>query len=106
MVDLASELVGHAVVAHIYHQIKVAASYGFLYDALGFPRTEAGNGGVYQIGILLVSLKSNGVFVLQRAFLAPLYQIIVTFCASSLQLGRGMIPREPTGIVSKTRSLR
>ena len=93
MVDLASELVGHAVVAHIYHQIKVAASYGFLYDALGFPGTEAGNGGVYQIGILLVSLKSDGVFVLQRAFLAPLYQIIVYLLSQFFTAGQGNDPQ-------------
>ena len=74
---MATHGIGQTVVADIYHNKEVAAPDGIVQVAFGFPGAETGAGASCQKGVLIVALEDNVVSVMEIAFFAERYKIII-----------------------------
>ena len=73
--DQTEELVGHAVVHDVNHDVKIHSADGFPEYSLAFTRAEPGYVALDDVGRALVAGKGQRVFVLAFALRAPLGKV-------------------------------
>ncbi len=77
VVDMSCKRIGQTVVAYIYHKVDILSANGFVNNALGFPGAKTRHFCVDQIGIPLISVVNNIIFIYVAFFLPPLYDVVV-----------------------------
>lgn len=78
------QVVGQAVVAHVYHQIQVISTDRSLDRTFALAGTETGRVGLNKVGVPLISCERNVGLVLQIIAVTPVYQVVVDLFAKLL----------------------
>ncbi len=77
VVYLSEQGIGQRVIHHIHQEVDVLAANGLLNRTLRLTGTETGNLRRYNVAVLLVAFKSDGMLMLALPVASPLSKIIV-----------------------------
>ena len=79
MIRLACERIRNTVITYIHHQVQIFPAYGLTQYAFCLAGSEARHARVDEIGILLITGKSDVIPVIIGTFMAPFYEMIIYF---------------------------
>ena len=81
------------MVEAVTEDINIVTSDGFVNNAFSLARAEAVEGGVDNVSVTLIAVKSDCCFVLAFTFLSPGCKIVVYFVCEFLTPGKGDNPQ-------------
>ena len=79
MVNFSAQRISERVVAHIHHEIQVITADRFLQNSFCLAGAEAGSLGADEVGIPLITFKSQVIFFLMVPVFSPFYDVVIDF---------------------------
>ena len=81
MVCHSAQGISQAVIADIHHNVQIITADGSVDCSLSFAGSKSWCSSFDNIGISLISCKSDGGFVIALPLFSPLYQPVIYLCA-------------------------
>ena len=79
MVYHSAERVGQAVIADVHHEVQIVSADGFLDGSLSLSGTKTGGLCLDEVGIPLITFKSQVIFFLMVPVFSPFYDVVIDF---------------------------